>query len=43
MRYETLDPDRRLQSIGYSYMTDTAGLRLERIAEGREYRPLPPR
>lgn len=41
-RYETLDPDRKLQAIGYAYMTDPAGLQLERIPIGREYRPLPP-
>ena len=40
-RYESLDPDRSFQAIGYSYMTVTEGLRLERIAAGREYRPLP--
>lgn len=40
-RYERLDPDRRLQAIGYDYMTQTEGLRLERIAPDREYRPLP--
>lgn len=40
-RYETLDPDRKLQAIGYAYMTDPEGLHLERIPEDREYRPLP--
>jgi hypothetical protein len=40
-RYENLDPGRDFQSIGYGYMTQTEGLRLERIAPGREYRPLP--
>lgn len=40
-RHEALDPDRRLQAIGYAYMTDLAGLRLERIPPEREYRPLP--
>jgi hypothetical protein len=40
-RYESLDPGRDFQSIGYGYMTQTEGLRLERIAPGREYRPLP--
>ncbi|MEO8503367.1 MAG: glycosyltransferase family 2 protein [Acidobacteriota bacterium] len=40
-RYEALDPTRDFQEIGYSYLTDTVGLRLERIAAGREYRPLP--
>lgn len=40
-RYESLDPGRDFQAIGYSYMSDTAGLKLERIPRGREYRPLP--
>jgi len=40
-RYESLDPGRDFQSIGYGYLTDTEGLRLERIPGGREYRPLP--
>lgn len=40
-RYERLDPDRSFQSIGYAYLTETEGLRLERIPAGREYRPLP--
>jgi hypothetical protein len=40
-RYETLDPDRALQAIGYDYMTDPTGLRLETIAEHRRYHPLP--
>jgi hypothetical protein len=40
-RYESLDPNREQQSIGYSYLTETEGLRLERIAPDREYRPLP--
>jgi glycosyltransferase involved in cell wall biosynthesis len=39
-RYENLDPDRRFQTIGYSYLTDTEGIRLERIAPGREYQPV---
>lgn len=41
VRYEALDPDRKLQAIGYAYMTDPTGLRLERIPPQREYRPLP--
>jgi len=41
LRYETLDPNREQQSIGYAYLTDTAGLTLERLAAGREYQPLP--
>jgi hypothetical protein len=40
-RYERLDPDRSWQPIGYTYLTETAGLRLERIAPDRRYRPLP--
>ncbi len=39
-RYEALDPERAFQAIGYSYLTDADGLRCERIAKGREYRPL---
>lgn len=39
-RYVALDPDRRWQSIGYDYLTDPAGLRLERLPEGRDYLPL---
>jgi len=42
-RYESLDPGRDFQAMGYAYMTETDGLRLERIPAGREYRPLPPR
>lgn len=38
-RYQQLDPDRRWQSIGYDYMTDQHGLRLEKLPRGREYRP----
>lgn len=41
LRYETLDPNREHQGIGYAYLTDTAGLTLQRITAGREYRPLP--
>ena len=40
-RYQRLDPDRRLQAIGYDYLTDTTGLQVERIARDRQYRPLP--
>jgi len=40
-RYEALDPDRKLQAIGYAYMTDPTGLQLERIPRAREYHPLP--
>ncbi len=38
-RYRRLDPDRRWQSIGYEYLTDEEGLQLERLPEGRGYRP----
>ncbi len=40
-RYEELDPLGTFQAIGYGYMTQEEGLRLERIAAEREYRPLP--
>jgi hypothetical protein len=40
-RYNALDPQRELQSIGYDYLTDETGLVLERIPEERSYRPLP--
>lgn len=39
-RYIALDPDRRWQAIGYDYLTDHSGLRLERLPEGREFQPL---
>ncbi len=38
-RYERLDPDRRLQAIGYDYMTQADGLQLEPLAAGRDYVP----
>jgi hypothetical protein len=38
--YETLDPNREHQAIGYAYMTDATGLVLKRIARGREYVPV---
>ena len=40
LRYETLDPNRENQAIGYGYLTDATGLRLERITRGREYAPV---
>jgi Glycosyl transferase family 2 len=40
-RYESLDPERSFQAVGYAYLTDGKGLHLERVAPGREYRPLP--
>jgi hypothetical protein len=39
-RYQRLDPDRKWQSIGYDYLTDENGLRLETLPRGREYTPL---
>ncbi len=41
-RYEQLDPDRRWQAMGYDYLTDEQGLRLETLPRGREYVPPPP-
>ncbi len=38
--YERVDPECRLQKIGYAYLTDETGLRLEPLAAGREYEPL---
>jgi hypothetical protein len=40
-RYERIDPDHALQTIGYDYLVDEAGLKLEHILPGREYSPLP--
>jgi glycosyltransferase involved in cell wall biosynthesis len=39
-RYEDLDPEHRWQSIGYAYLTDETGLRLEPFGRGRDYEPL---
>jgi len=39
-KYHRLDPERQFQAIGYDYLTDTSGLRLQRLASQREYRPL---
>jgi hypothetical protein len=39
-RYERLDPDHRLQAMGYAYLTDETGLRLQRLPRGRGYTPL---
>lgn len=39
-RYNQLDPENRWQSIGYDYLTDEHGLRLENLPHGREYLPL---
>ncbi len=38
--YERLDPECRLQKIGYAYLTDETGLALESFAAGRDYEPL---
>ena len=40
VRYKRLDPEKRWQVIGYDYMSDEQGLRLERLPPGREYKPL---
>lgn len=37
--YNHLDPNRRMQSVGYDYLADDTGAELERIAEGRAYHP----
>ncbi|MBZ9732883.1 hypothetical protein LB534_06410 [Mesorhizobium sp. CA18] len=37
--YNCLDPDRRLQQIGYDYLADESGMVLEAVPAGREYVP----
>lgn len=37
--YTALDPEHRMQAIGYDYLADDTGLTLERIPFGRGYRP----
>jgi glycosyltransferase involved in cell wall biosynthesis len=37
-RYERLDPDGAHQAIGYAYLTDETGLRLEPLPPGRAWR-----
>ena len=37
--YNTLDPDRRFQEIGYDYLADDTGARFETIPRGRGFRP----
>jgi hypothetical protein len=37
--YNHLDPEHRAQTIGYDYLADDRGARLERIPRGREYHP----
>lgn len=39
-RYERIDPDHAIQTIGYDYLLDESGLELERIPAGRGYVPL---
>ena len=39
-RYRRLDPDRRLQEIGYEYMLDNSGLEIRPVEPGREYEPV---
>jgi hypothetical protein len=39
-RYDALDPQHRWQSIGYDYLTDETGLRLESLPPDRDYEPL---
>lgn len=36
-RYETVDPDRRWQRIGYAYLTDPTGLRLAPVPRRRRW------
>jgi len=38
-RYEALDPDLRLQPMGYAYLSDETGLRLKRIRRKRGFLP----
>jgi hypothetical protein len=37
--YKYLDPDRRMQSLGYDYLADEEGAQFEAIPAGREYLP----
>ncbi len=37
--YNHLDPDRRMQRIGYDYLADDRGAEFERIAPDRAYLP----
>ncbi len=37
--YNGLDPDGRMQGIGYDYLADDTGAQFERIPHGREYHP----
>ena len=38
--YNFLDPNRQSQTVGYDYLADERGARLEPIARGREYCPV---
>ena len=37
--YNALDPEKKMQPIGYDYLTDESGIVLEKVPEGREYFP----
>ncbi|MFO1185948.1 MAG: hypothetical protein U1E56_14360 [Bauldia sp.] len=37
--YNALDPERRFQEVGYDYLADESGLRLERVPAQRRYLP----
>ena len=37
--YNHLDPERKMQAIGYDYLADESGASFESIAAGREYQP----
>jgi hypothetical protein len=40
-RYNRLDPERKWQAIGYDYLVDESGIRLDPIEPGRDYAPKP--
>lgn len=40
-RYRVIDPQNRWQPAGYDYLSDEAGLKLQDIAQGRGYSPIP--
>src|SRR5690606_16868796 len=37
--FNRLDPEKRFQKIGYDYLADETGMRLEAIPAGREFAP----
>lgn len=37
--YNFLDPERRMQTVGYDYLADDAGAEFEAVPEGRGYHP----